>query len=92
MDLSEWQNISFPWMSFVSAMGKRREIWCHQQEQKIWRRGGEKGWVGAGTSHGYRDRRKSQLHGHVEERSSDYVEGEVTASWKIRLPVPEKAH
>ena len=54
-------------------------------------RGREDEW-GAGTSHGYRDRRKSQLHGHVAERSSDYVEGEVTASWKIRLPVPEKAH
>lgn len=30
--------------------------------------------------------------GHVAERSSDCVEEEVTASWKIRPPGPEKPH
>ena len=34
----------------------------------------------------------SQQCHHVAERSSDYVQGEVTASWKIRPPAPEKPH
>lgn len=74
-------------MSFASAMGKRRGTWCHQQEWKIW--SGEKGeWVlGVPTvscrrKNWARRGSRSQLPGHVAERSSDYVEGEVIASWK----------
>lgn len=84
--LSEWQNISFPGMSFASAMGKRRGTWCHQQEWKIW--SGEKGeWVLGVPTVSCRRKNwargsRSQLPGHVAERSSDYVEGEVIASWK----------